>query len=83
MKVKESAKAELNLNIKKTKVMTTEEIHNVNIHNEDTEIVKDFAYPGSVNNSSADCSQEIKRWQRLRRNAMKNLRNIAKSKMCH
>ena len=43
MKVKESAKVELNLNIKKTKVITSEEIHNINIHNEDTEIVKDFA----------------------------------------
>lgn len=40
----ESAKAGLHLNIKKTKITTTEEMHNFNIDNEDIEIVKDFAY---------------------------------------
>lgn len=41
MKVKEeSAKAGLHLNIKETKNMTTEEIHNFNINREDIEIVR-------------------------------------------
>lgn len=40
MKVKEeSTKAGLYLNIKKTKIMTYDEIYNFNINNEDTEIV--------------------------------------------
>ena len=52
MKLKgESAKAGLYLNIKKTKIMTTEEICSFNINNEDIEIVKDFAYLGSVINN--------------------------------
>ena len=49
MKVKEgNAKVGLHLNIKKTKIMTRKEIHKFNIDNEDNEIVKDFAYLGSV-----------------------------------
>ena len=66
MKVEEeSAKTGLHLNTK-TKIMTTKETHNFNIDNEDNEIVKDFAYLGSVN-SNGDCSQEIKRRLRFRR----------------
>lgn len=56
--------------MKKTKIMTMEEIHN--IENEDIEIVKDFAYHGSVINSSGDCSQDIKRKLRLGRAALEN-----------
>ena len=41
----ESAKAGLHLNIKIT-IMTTEELHNFNVDNEDVEIVKDFVYLG-------------------------------------
>ena len=44
MKIKEeSAKAGLHLNIKKTKIISTEEIYNFTTNNEDIEIVKDFA----------------------------------------
>ena len=39
---KQSAKAELYLNIKKTKITTTEEIHNFNLDNEDIKIVTMF-----------------------------------------
>ena len=39
---KQSAKAELYLNIKKTKIMTTEEIHNFSLDNEDIKIVTMF-----------------------------------------
>lgn len=50
-KVKEgSAKAELYLNIR-TKTMSTEEINNFNIDDEDTDTVKDFAYLNSVTSS--------------------------------
>ena len=62
MKMKEeSAKAGLHFNIRKTKTMTTGEIHNFSINKEDFAIVKDFAYRGSVINSNGDCGQEIKR----------------------
>lgn len=56
-----SAKAGLHLNFKKSKLMTTEEIHNVNTDNEDTDIVKGFAYLSSVISANAECSQDIKR----------------------
>ena len=55
MKVKEeSAKAELHLNIKKTKIMTAEELHNFHVDKEDVEIVKDIVYLGSVINLNGD-----------------------------
>lgn len=57
----------------KTKIMTTEEIHNFNLENEDIEIVKDFTYLGSVINSNRDCSQEIKKRLRLGRRAREEL----------
>ena len=53
------------MNLKKTKIMTTEELHSFNVDNENIEIVKDFVYLGSVVNLNVDCSQEIKRRLRL------------------
>lgn len=73
MKVKEErVKAGLHLNIKKTKVTMTEEIHDFNVDNKDIKIVKDIAYLGSVINSNGDCSQEIKTRLRLRGQQWKN-----------
>lgn len=40
--------------------MTTEEIYNFNVDNENIECIKDFADLGAVNNSNGDRSQEIK-----------------------
>lgn len=57
MEVKANTKAGLHLNIEKLTIMTTEEIHNLDIDNEDTEIVNDFL--GSVISSDGDFSQEI------------------------
>ena len=52
MKVEEeSAKAGLQLNMKKTKVMITEELHNFSTDHEETEIVRDLVYLGSPNQS--------------------------------
>ena len=42
------ARAGWNPNVKKTKVMTTEGIHDVNTDNKAIKIVKDFAYVGSM-----------------------------------
>lgn len=64
------------MNIKKTKIMTTEELHNFHVDNEDIEIMKYFVYLGAVTNLSADCSQEIKRRLRLGRASTKELGKI-------
>ena len=68
------------MNIKKTKLMTTEELHNFNVGSEDTENVNDFVYLGSVINLSGECSQEIKSRLRLGRAAMKELGKLTKCK---
>lgn len=47
--------------------MTTEEIHNSNIDNEDIKRIKYFAYLGSIIKSNKDCSQKIKGRLKLRR----------------
>lgn len=52
-------------------------IHNFNVDNEDTEIVKRFC---SVINSNGDCRQEIKRRMRRRRAAMEESGKITKGK---
>lgn len=46
----ESAGAGLHLNIRKTKIMTTEELYDFNVDSEDIEIVQDSVYLGSVIN---------------------------------
>lgn len=53
------AKAGLKLKIKKTKITTTKEVHNLNIDHEDKEVVKDFAYLALIN-LSGDCGHDIK-----------------------
>ena len=42
------------MDIKKMKIMTTEEMHRFNTDNKDIEVVKDFAYVASVINSNRD-----------------------------
>ena len=49
--ISESAKAGLQLNIKKTKIMTTKELQNFNVDNEEIEIMKDCVYLGSSHHS--------------------------------
>ena len=72
----ESTKGGLHLIIKKTKIMTIEETHNFNMNSEDTEIVIDFAYHGSVVNANGECCQEIKRRLRLGRAITEELGKI-------
>lgn len=57
----ESAKAELHLNIMKTKIITIKAIHNCKEGDENVEIVKDFDYFDSVTNTNGDYSPEIKK----------------------
>ena len=61
MKVKEeSEKADLKLNIQKTKIMASGPITSWQIDGETTEAVTDFIYLGSKIIADGDCSHEIK-----------------------
>lgn len=53
---------------------------NFNLDNKDIEIVKDFAYLGSVIYLNGDCREEIKRRLRPGRTATEELGKIIKSK---
>ena len=61
MKVKESEKVGLKLNIQKTKIMASAPITSWEIDGETMEIVTDFIFGGSKITADGDCSHEIKR----------------------
>ena len=61
MKVKESEKVGLKLNIQKTKIMASNPITSWEIDGETVETVADFIFLGSKITASRDCSHEIKR----------------------
>ena len=75
MKVKESEKAGLKLNIQKTKIMASGPITSWQIDGEKVEIVIDFIFLGSKITAEGDCSHEIKRRLLLGRKVMTNLDN--------
>ena len=70
MKVKESEKVGLKLNIQKTKIMASGPITSWQI---DGETVTDFIFLGSKITADGDCNHEIKRRLLLGRKAMTNL----------
>ena len=73
MKVKEeSGKADLKLNIQKTKIMTSGPITSWQIDGEKVEAVTDFIFLGSKITADGDCSNKIKRCLLLGRKAMTN-----------
>ena len=80
MKVKESEKAGLKLNIQKTKFKPSSPITSWQIDGETMEIVTDFIFVCSKIAADGDCSHEIKRCLLLERKAMTNLENILKSR---
>ena len=81
MKVKEeSEKADLKLNIQKTKTMVSSPITSWQIDGETMETVTYFILGGSKITADGDCSHEIKRWLLFRRKAMTNLDSILKSR---
>ena len=80
MKVKESEKFGLNLNIQKTKIMASGPINSWEIDRETVETVSDFIFLGSKITGDGDCSHEIKRHLLLRRKVMTNLDRIFKSR---
>ena len=61
MKVKESEKAGLKLNIQKMKIMASSPITSWQINGEKVEAGADFIFLGSKITADGDCSHEIKR----------------------
>ena len=80
MRVKESEKAGLKLNIQKTKIMAFSPITSWQIDGEIVETVADFIFLGSKITADGDCSHEIKRHLLFGRKAMANLDSILKSR---
>ena len=78
MKVKESEKAGLKLNIKRIKIMASDPITSWHIDGETLETVTDFTLWGSKITADGDCSHEIKLL--LGRKVMTNLDSILKSR---
>ena len=73
MRVKEeSERADLRLNIKKTKIMASSPHTSWQIEGEKVEVVTDFLFLGSKITADGDCSHEI-RWLLLGRKVITNL----------
>ena len=80
MKVKETEKVGLKLNIQKTKIMASGPITSWQIDGETVEIVTDFILGGSKITADGDCSYEINRCLLLGRKVMTNLDSLLKSR---
>ena len=80
LKVKNSEKVGLKLNIQKTKIMASGPITSWEIDGQTVETVSDFTLGGSKISADGDCSHEIKRCLLLGRKVMTNLDSIFKSR---
>ena len=80
MKVEESEKAGLKLNIQKTKIMASSPITSWQIDGETMETMSDFIFGGSKITADGDCNHEIKRRLLFGRKVMTNLEGILKSR---
>ena len=76
----EREKADLELNIQKTKIMASSPISSWQIDKETIETVTDFIFLDSKITANGDCSHEIKRCLLFGRKAMTNTDSILKSK---
>ena len=84
MRVKEeSEKADLKLNIQKTKLLASGPITSWQMDGEKVETVTDFIFLGSKINVDGDCSHQIKRCLLLGRKAMTNLKQSIKKQRHH
>ena len=72
----ESEKADLKLNIQKTKLMAVGPITSWQIDGEKMETVTGFIFLSSKITADGDCSHEIKRHSFLERKAMTNLDSV-------
>ena len=77
---KESERASLKLNTKKTKMMTSCPITSWQIEGEKVEAVTDFVFLGSKITADGDFSHEIRRQLLLGTKAMTNLDSVLKSR---
>ena len=82
MKVKESEKFGLKVNIQKTKIMAFCPITLWEIDGETVETVADFIFGGFKITADGDYSHEIKRGLLLGRKAMTNLDSKAETLLC-
>ena len=73
-------KADLKLNIQKTKIMVASPISSLQVDGEKIETVADFIFLDSKITVDGDCSQEIERHLLLGRKAMTNLDTMLKSR---
>ena len=81
MKVKEeSEKADLKLNIQKTKIMASGPITSQQTEMEKVEAVIDFIFLGSKITLDGDCSHDIKRYLLPGRKAVTKLDSVLKSR---
>ena len=80
MKVKESEKVGLKLNIQKAEIMASGPITSWQIDGETVVTMTDFLFLGSKITADGDCSHEIKRHLILGRKVMTNLETIRKSR---
>ena len=81
IKVKEKTeKADLKLNIQKTKIVASGPITSWETEGETMETVTDVIFLGSKITADGDCSHEIKRRLLLGRKVMTNLDSILKSR---
>ena len=70
----------MELNIQKTKLMTSGPMNSWQIDGETVETVADFIFLGSKITADGDCSHEIKRCLLLGRKVMTNLDSILQSR---
>ena len=80
---KESEKADLKLNIKKTKIITSSPITSWQIEGENVEAVTYFLFLGSKITADSDCSNKIRRWSLFGRKAMTKLDSVLKKQRHH
>ena len=80
MKVKDSEKIGLKLNIQKTKIMAPGPITSQQIDGETVKTAADFILGGSKITADGDCNHEIKRHLLLGRKVITNLDSILKSR---
>ena len=80
MKVRESGKDSLKLNIQKTEIMASGPITSWQIDGETMETVTNFIFGGSKITADGDCSHEIKRHLLLGRKVRTSLDSILKSR---
>ena len=80
MRVKESKKAGLKLNIQKKKIMASRPITSWQRDGEKVETVTGFIFLGSKITADSDCSHKIKRCLLLGRKTMTNIGSILKNK---